>query len=176
MIAYKLFKVKGGKLYPLYVNTETEIPMNVWLSAEAGPKTENGKVKSKLGELAYRPGFHLTEIPYAGHIGKKMNTGGLCQRKDTVWCEVECHDHDITEEVRAGVKNLRDACMKTVPVGAYYRYRTNPNAEVEWFISGEMRVIRTLSQYEVNLLCLAKGVMPQTTEEEYERRNKKWEI
>lgn len=168
MIAYKLFKIKNGKLYPLYVNANKEIPMNVWLSAEAGPKTENGKVKSKLGELAYRPGFHLTEVPFADHIGKKMKAGGLCQKKDTVWCEVEFPDNDITEQVRAGVKSLRDACMKTVPVGAYYRYKTNPNAKVDWFIAGEMRVIRMLSQYEVNHLCMAKGVIPQITEEEYD--------
>ena len=67
-IGYKLFRIKKnepGKLYPLYVFAEKEIPMNVWINAEEGPKNDNGKVKSKLGDLAYRPGWHINDkIPY----------------------------------------------------------------------------------------------------------------
>ena len=71
---YKLFvKDKGGNLHPLYVNANQTIPTNQWLTAECGEMTPDGKVKSKLGKLAYRGGWHLNEeCPYVTHIyGKK---------------------------------------------------------------------------------------------------------
>lgn len=63
-IGYKLFRVSKkypGKLFPLYVNANTNIPIGEWISAEPGERLENGKVKSKLGPLRYRPGFHIME-------------------------------------------------------------------------------------------------------------------
>jgi hypothetical protein len=73
--AYKLFKAdKKGNLYPLFVKMQGNKPLelNKWTKAEAGeinPKT--GKVKSSLGDLAYRPGFHGGDLPIATHIGGK---------------------------------------------------------------------------------------------------------
>ena len=68
-IGYKLFRLKRGKLYPLYVLANEETPMGVWLDAQSGPRTERGKVKSRLGELAYRPGWHINDgLPYVNHI------------------------------------------------------------------------------------------------------------
>ena len=61
--AYKLLRIRNGKLYPLYVNTEEETPIGVWLKAKPGERTKNGKVKSKLGPLAFRP---LYEHSYNG--------------------------------------------------------------------------------------------------------------
>lgn len=56
MKAYKLLRIKkDGKLYPLYVNADTPTPLGVWLEAECGELTSDGKVKSKLGHLSYRP-------------------------------------------------------------------------------------------------------------------------
>lgn len=60
-IGYKLFRTKNGKLYPLYVLTNKETPVGKWIEAECGEMSENGKVKSKLGELAYRAGWHLND-------------------------------------------------------------------------------------------------------------------
>lgn len=70
--AYKLFRVDKrhpGKLFPLFVNANKPIPMGVWVDAEAGELTPGGKVRSRLGDLAYRPGFHGGDIPLATHIG-----------------------------------------------------------------------------------------------------------
>ena len=36
MKAYKLFRIKNGKLYPLYVFANEEVPMGVRLDAKAG--------------------------------------------------------------------------------------------------------------------------------------------
>lgn len=51
-IGYKLFRVSKkypGKLFPLYVNANTNIPIGEWISAEPGERLENGKVKANLG-------------------------------------------------------------------------------------------------------------------------------
>ena len=71
-IGYKLFKVKAsrpGEIFPLYVNADKSAPIGVWIDAECGERKENGKVKSKLGDLAFRPGWHLSDYPLATHIG-----------------------------------------------------------------------------------------------------------
>jgi len=72
--AYKLFKVKAkhpGKLFPLFVNPNTPVDMNKWVDAEAGEISANGKVKSNIGDLAFRPGWHAGDLPVATHIGEK---------------------------------------------------------------------------------------------------------
>ena len=44
-------------------------------------KTGRKKVKSKLGPLAYRPGWHSGDVPYASHIGVKDADGKIWARK-----------------------------------------------------------------------------------------------
>lgn len=71
--AYKVFRVKDGRLYPPMVDNPggVDTPVGVWLDAEegefAGLNTENRPmVKSSRGSrLAYRPGWHLGDEPYA---------------------------------------------------------------------------------------------------------------
>lgn len=78
--AYKLLRVSKnhqGKIYPLFVNANHEIEMNEWIEAEYGEMNDKGKVKSKLGALCFRPGWHLSDIPYAPHIGKKGENGQI---------------------------------------------------------------------------------------------------
>jgi len=74
--AYKLFRIdprKPGKLFPLFVNANEEVSVGQWLEAEAGSHTESGKVKSKLGPLAYGPGRHMGDLPIATHRGSCSN-------------------------------------------------------------------------------------------------------
>lgn len=47
-----------------------------------------------------------------------------------------------------------------VPVGGYYKYRTNPNMEGAWVIAGEMRVLEILDDAEVEKLCRNNGYEP----------------
>lgn len=164
-IAYKLFKVKGGKLYPLYIHTDQEIPVGVHLEAQESEKTPRGKVRSKLGELAYRPGWHLTEIPFADHIGKRQPDGSFHQAMDTVWCEVEYDDAvDYNTTAHAASTIRRDQCLRHVPVNGYYWYKTNASAKVNWLISGGIKVIRRLTYEEVAEICRSHGVEPQPVE------------
>ena len=160
---YKLFRIlksQPGKLFPLDVYATEEIHIGEWLKAKEGQKTENGKVKSKLGPLRFRPGFHINDIaPYVSHIGKKVN-GKICfMRPDTVWAEVEyCIDHDYCDEAKQnGYWNdifypVR-ADLDYIPMNGFYRYKTNPTMIGEWIIAGEMKVLRILSDVEVKEIC-----------------------
>lgn len=71
--AYKVFRVKDGKLYPPMVANKggSDTPVGVWLDAEEGEfaglsVTGKEQVKSTQGgTLAYRPGWHLGDLPRA---------------------------------------------------------------------------------------------------------------
>jgi hypothetical protein len=168
LTTYKLFRTHNGKLYPLYVNANTETPVGVWIPAESGPRTDDGKVKSKLGKLAYRPGWHSSDLPLATHIGKKQADGTLAQAADTVWCEceVKCDvDYQIAANKRGtnkkGVLVHRNAQLDYIPVGGFYRYKTNSKMTGEWLISGEIKVNRILTDEEVAAICAAHGYAAQ---------------
>lgn len=168
MKAYKLFRIKNNELYPLYIYANESLPMGVWLDAKVGEISKDGKhVKSKgLGDLALRPGFHLTEFPLADHIGKRQPDGTLAQARDTVWCEVEFSDTiDYTEKVKVykkdGTVNAVKSCMKEIPVNGYYVYKTNPNAKCDWLIAGSIKINRILSNEEVENICRENGLVAQ---------------
>ena len=169
-VGYKLFKVKKshpGKLFPLYVFANEETPMGIWIEAKLGEtgKDEN-HVKSKLGDLALRGGWHLNEnVPYVNHIGKKNEKGEIAYLfEDHVWCEVE-YPTDIDYQPLVNKNGInkngklihKNACMREVPVGGFYRYKTNANQKEPWIIAGAIKVNRVLSDQEVFALCAAKG-------------------
>ena len=160
MIAYKQFKIdKSGNLHPLFVYANETIPVGEWLKAKEGPRAENGKVKSKLGPLAYRPGFHLSEAPYAPHIGVKEDGKVKYMIPDTVWCECEIYDEqDYTLDALQngwwnGKFHPQSACLNYIPAFGYYEYNTNPNAFGNWLITDRMKVNRVLSDDEVEEIC-----------------------
>ncbi len=161
-IVYKLFRMKGGKLYPLYVNANEETPLRMWLSAKEGERTDKGKVKSRLGALAFRPGWHCSEFPAATHIGEKANPKDAkpsFRPEEQVWCECLIHDNvDWQSRADAAGKNPRDKQLGEVPVDGFYAYRTNPNMLGTWLIAGELFVKRILSDGEVAVINKKFGV------------------
>jgi hypothetical protein len=179
--AYKMFKKdKDGNLHPLFVKMgdKKPLPIGEWTKAEAGelnPKT--GKVKSSLGDLAYRPGFHAGDTPSATHIGGKVDpeTGLRVKgsmkpniREDNqVWAEVEMPadvDWQSVADSRAVLTKKGTPDPKTahitdeVPFGGYYRYKTNPNMQGNWLISGQMKINRVLDDDEVLAINEAAGM------------------
>lgn len=175
-IAYKLFRTKKndpGKLFPLYVLADKEVPIGIWLEAEEGERLPDGRVKSKIGPLAFRPGWHMSDIPLAIHIGLKENGVIKYMNPSHVWCECEYSD-EVSYREKAYQNGLTDkgfkhwnACLREVPVNGYYRYKTNPNQLGEWIIAGRMKVNRILSDEEVAILCRNAGYepMPRKPEE-----------
>ena len=182
--AYKLFRVdpdRPGELFPLYVDADKPVPMGEWVNAEIGGAAKSGKVKSKIGELAMRPGWHAGDLPMATHIGGKVDfkTGQRMTGKgvkptarepNQVWAEVEMPaDFDwqsvadsrasvVKSGPREGLLNSGEAHITDqLPHSGHYRYKTNPNMTGEWLISGQMKVNRILGDDEVTSINSAAG-------------------
>jgi hypothetical protein len=188
--AYKLFRVDHrhpGKFFPLFVDADRSMKIGVWYEARIGdsakdPKTGSLGVKSKIGKLAMRPGWHAGDLPIATHIGgdRKPNEKGKMapstRPDDQVWAEVEMPaDVDWQEEANrralratsnSKVTGLKKGDIRPdtahitdqIPVGGHYRYKTNPNMTGNWIISGAMKITRILSDEEVIELNKKSGV------------------
>lgn len=152
MRTYKLLREKDGKLYPLFVESKRELPLGEWLEAGVGEMVDDGHVRSKIGPLSLRPGFHSTEIPFTDWIGVKQADGTLAQRPGTVWveCEVSGNRQEINNRYGS----------RTLPQDWYY-FKTNPKQIFPWIISNRIKLIRTLTQNEVSAICRANGVVAQ---------------
>lgn len=168
--AYKLFRTNDdGDLFPLFVNANERVPMGEWLDAEVGEMNSGGKVKSKIGPLAYRPGWHAGDLPIATHIGGKSMTG--MKKPDyrpmsQVWAEIDMpNDYDWQSEALKRMEYTKAGKPKPVtahitdqiPFGGFYRYKTNPNMTGNWLIGGQMRVNRLLPDEEVRAINSAAG-------------------
>ncbi len=201
-IGYKVFVLKNGKLYPpMVANPGGEAtPFGVWLDADVAPvagesKTGRKQVKSGgkgtqggSGKLAYRPGWHLGEIPYALQFNRLNPETGEKELfpANFVWAEVEyANDVDYHEEAMSYGMNASGkfqhslAGLPKLPVNGSYRYRTNPNPETDpWIISGAMKVTRILKPSEVDAMVEAAGRKPQqrqtgaVTDEQIEALNR----
>ena len=90
-VAYKVFRIKNGKLYPPMVANPGggDTPVGVWLDAEEGEfaglsKTGRKKVKSTgSGDLAYRPGWHLGDVPRAKQFDRSFSWTFVNVEEDT---------------------------------------------------------------------------------------------
>lgn len=181
--AYKLMRVKkeDDNLYPLFVDSNTPFPQGEWIKAKIGKSTVEGKVDSSLGPLAIRPGAHAGDSPKSTHIGGKLKgeSKPSWRPADQVWYEVEFPDNFDWQTIansrasiiksgpNKGKLNSREAQITDqVPYGGYYRYKTNPNMEGEWLISGDMKINRKLSPSEIK----EAGDLP-TLPELIEQRN-----
>lgn len=174
--AWKLFSTKPGqlgKVFPLFVGATDALPKGVWLDAQEGPeavptKTGRRKVKSKLGNLAFRPGWHAGDVPLATHIGVKDADGNITARRaNEVWAEVEvAADRDYQPEADANGRTVKGqaspalADIKHMPKDGFYRYKTNPNMTGNWIISGSMKINRILTEDEVNSILKEKNLTP----------------
>lgn len=155
MKTYKLFRVKGTKLYPLYVNATESIPIHKWIKSKPGELVDETHVKASGcgGKLSLRSGYHSTQIPFTDWIGKKQEDGSLAQRADTVWCECEIKGNEVESKTKNG--------YRIVPEDSYYFFKTNSKQERPWIISDWIRVVKMLSNNEVAEICRENGIEPQ---------------
>lgn len=154
MTTYKLFRTKNGKLYPLFVDANSEMVIGEQLYAKVGDRADDTHVKSRLGALSLRHGFHSSEVPFADWIGKKQN-GRLVQRKNTVWCECTVTGTQQTVTNRNGLRQLPDG---------WYFFKTKPRQPFPWIISNTITINRVLTNDEVGQICRTHGIEPQPME------------
>jgi hypothetical protein len=191
IIAYKQFKLKldhntgenlaKGYVFPLYVNTEdtstgtpSGLKLGVWYKSGEGEcwlneKTNRFYTRGKgydtdgktIDQLAYRPGWHLTNTPWGGQRGanKVVNgpagTGANYQNTwdSEVWAKIEiCVDNDATERARAMSIKPVDQCLSKLGDSEYYSYRTNSNATTDqsWWIVDKIRIVDILDDDTVD--------------------------
>lgn len=123
-----------------------------------------GSKAKTVKAVALRPGFHAGDSPAAPHIGLEYK-GQKYRSDDQVWAEVEMPADTDWQSVadanasvvksgpRKGLLNAGEAQITDqLPSGGYYRYKTNPNMQGNWLISGEMKVNRVLDADEVKRL------------------------
>lgn len=184
--AYKVFFLgKDGKLYPPVIANDggKSTPIGVWLPASSPniigytekdhrPKVQsggNGTRGRSLGPLAFRPGWHMGEIPYAEQFLKKGTINGRrVWPKGLVWAECEySNDVDYNDEAMSygytpnGKFRHSYAGLPKIPKGGSYKYRTNPNPKtVPWVIAGAMKVTKVLSYDEVDKILETNGITP----------------
>ena len=159
MKTYKLFRVKGTKLYPLYVNAKESVPFHKWIKSKPGELVDETHVKASGcgGKLALRSGYHSTIIPFTDWIGEKQDDGSLAQRKDCVWCDCEVKGDEVESKTRQG--------YRIVPEDSWYYFKTNSKQNEPWIISDWIKVTKILSNEEVAEICRANGIEPQKVAE-----------
>lgn len=158
MITYKLFRIKEGKLFPLYVEADREMKIGIPLEAHVGELVDETHVKARGcgGRLRLREGFHSTTIPFTDWIGKKDVDGSLMQRKDCVWCECEVEGDRIESRTRNG--------YDVIPKNSWYYFKTNSKQKEPWIISDKITILRILSNEEVKNICKKHGIVAQRLE------------
>ena len=115
--AYKVFKFKDGKLYPPMVANAggKDTPLGVWLDAEEGEfaglsKTGRKQVKSTgSGTLAYRPGWHLGDIPRAKQFDRSFS-----------WQVVDNVDENDVVKTINNYSTFINSYAKTANIGNIY--------------------------------------------------------
>ena len=157
MTTYKLFRIKNGKLFPLYVESNREMPIGEWLVAGCGVCVDATHVKASGcgGKLSLRPGFHSTTVPFTDWIGKKMADGTLAQRNDTVWCECQIDGQQIDVTSKNGSREL---------LNGWYYFRTNAKQKDPWIISKLLKIVRVLERADVERICRENGLTAQRME------------
>ena len=127
------------------------------------------KTKS-VQAVASRPGWHSGDLPVAPHIGGKTSKKKSKPdfRKDNqVWAEIEVPADVDWQSVanenatlnKDGSVNVKTAQVTDrIPSQGFYRYKTNPNMFENWMISGEIKVIKPLSDAEVKQINDEAGI------------------
>lgn len=199
--AYKQFKTKyrpdkkrtekyKGWLFPLFISANKGLQIGKWYKSGEGklkikvdaktgePILKNGKPHivsaSKLGDLSYRPGWHMGSSPVTRHIGKgKKNDNNEYDymHPENVWCEVEYSaKKDFTDETPKyytadGKIDKQKSCFDKLDSfkDGFYHYKTNPNAtdEEDWLIADAIKIIRVIPDEEVERIASEHGLKAQ---------------
>ena len=115
--AYKLFRIRNGKLYPPMVANPNNMdtPIGIWIEAQEAEvvglsKTGRKKVKSiSGGKLAYRPGFHLGDIPRAKQFDRSIS-----------WIYIDNVSIENVTKSTNTLKSFISSCAKASNIGKIF--------------------------------------------------------
>lgn len=137
---YKLFEENSEeKLFPLFIDKATEVPVDEWIKAEFYP-TKN---------FAPRGGWHIGELPDAPWLkGYDGSDKGVYKSRfrngRRVWCLIE---YNATNDYNEYVATLPKKCITDgVPENGYYFFREAGKGV--WSITSDIKVIRRLTEDE----------------------------
>jgi len=171
---YKTMRVVNGHLEFPMAGTGVAVPPGEWLIAEdesrIDPKTgkrrtplvfgsskikRDGTVNRQKGEAAPFPGFHMGTNPYMAHIGLGGNASQKhFQNADYVWVAVDvpmARTDEYAQRVATEGKGDPDKAMRgVIPEGGMYWRKTNPNMKGKWGVAGAMKIVKVLSDAEVD--------------------------
>lgn len=171
---YKTMRVVDGHLEFPMAGTGVAVPPGEWLIAEdesrIDPKTgkrrtplvfgssklkRDGTVNRQKGEAAPFPGFHMGTNPYMAHIGLGGNASQKhFQNADYVWVAVDvpmARTDEYAQRVATEGKGDPDKAMRgVIPEGGMYWRKTNPNMKGKWGVAGAMKIVKVLSDAEVD--------------------------
>lgn len=189
-IGYKVFAVKNGQLYPPVVANKGGLPTPIgkWLPCDCPPivgytaaehrpqvKTGGKGTARNLGNLSFRPGWHLGMIPFAKQFCYKLNKsetllvdGRYVFPDDFVFAECEYQaDNDLSDEcyqnglTKKGKYQHSRAGIPRIPKNVFYRYRTNVDPSTEdWIITGAVKITKVLTRDEVDAINAKNGIKP----------------
>lgn len=189
-IGYKVFALKDGKLYPPVVANQggQDTPVGKWLPCSCPPivgytasehrpqvKTGGKGTARNLGNLSFRPGWHLGLMPFAKQFCYKLNNsealivnGSYVFPDDFVFAECQYQaDNDLSDEcyqnglTKAGKYQHSRAGIPRIPKNAFYRYRTNIDPSTEdWIITGAVKINKVLTRDEVDAINAKHGIKP----------------
>jgi hypothetical protein len=150
--AYKLFKKKGGQVYPLFIGRNVPTPIGEWIPASHIPTKG----------FAERPGWHAGVLPMAPHLRTKANKIA----PDRVWAEVEI-PADVDWQAQADKTRTRDI-RDQVPENGFYRFKTNKMQGGAWIIGGALKIDRLLTDDEVSDILINAGYPEDALAERHE--------
>lgn len=132
--AYKLFRIKDGRLYPLFIGRSQETPVGEWQEAKVIPTPG----------YANRPGWHVGLLPTAPHL---MGRNGV-MAANRVWAEVLVPADTQWQQI-ADKSKTRDI-RGQVPTGGHYLFQRPAHQGAVWIIAGAMKVVGTLTPQQVD--------------------------
>lgn len=189
-VGYKVFALINGKLYPPVVANKDgqDTPIGKWLPCSCPPiigytasehrplvKTGGKGTARNLGNLSFRPGWHLGLTPFASQFCYQLNAseklmidGRYVFPDNFVFAECEYQsDKDLSDEcyknglTKNGKYQHSRAGIPRIPKNAFYRYRTNVDpSTADWIITGAIKVNKVLSREEVDSLNAKNGIKP----------------
>lgn len=113
----------------------------------------------QISTFAMRPGWHMTNVPAARHIGAGRNGGeAMYRRPNQRWFLVE-YATDVDYNNEAAQNPTKDIATH-IPTDGWYSFRTNTNAEADqdWIISGALKIVRPVSEREAHRIAQEAGV------------------